>query len=57
MSAVAFKSGGLRLVFDDGHILTVMPNPAYEPWTANGPDDLLIVCMPGGSLAVWPPQS
>jgi len=57
LSAVAFKSGMLRLVFDDGHLLSVAPDPAHEAWTANGPDGLLLVCMPGGSLAVWRPQS
>ena len=57
LSAVAFKSGRLRLAFDDGQLLRVAPDPAYEAWTANGPDGLRIVCMPGRSLAVWPPRS
>jgi hypothetical protein len=31
LSAVAFKSGGLCIVFDDGHLLKVAPDPQYEP--------------------------
>jgi hypothetical protein len=52
-SAVAFKSGALRIVFGDGHLLKVDSDPRYEAWTANGPDGMLIVSMPGGNLAVW----
>ncbi len=57
LSAVAFKSGQLRLVFDDEHLLRVAPDPAFEAWTVNGPDGLLVVCMPGGSLSVWSSRS
>jgi hypothetical protein len=56
LSAVAFKTGILRLGFGDGHLLNVAPSPTYEAWTANGPGGLLVVCMPGGSLSVWQPQ-
>lgn len=53
LSAVAFKSGRLRLVFDDGHMLGVAADPQYEAWTATGPGRMLVVSMPGGDLAVW----
>jgi hypothetical protein len=53
-SAVAFKSGQLRMVFGDGHMLKVDPDPRYEAWTVTGPDRMLVVSLPGGGLAVWP---
>jgi hypothetical protein len=53
LSAVAFKSGTLRLVFDDGKHLNVRADPDYEAWTLAGPGAMKVVCMPGGSLAVW----
>ncbi|GAB3436372.1 hypothetical protein GCM10027436_15250 [Actinophytocola sediminis] len=55
-SAVAFKSGQLRVAFGDGHVLKVDPDPHYEAWTVTGPDRMLIVSLPGGGLAVWPTQ-
>jgi hypothetical protein len=56
LSAVAFKSGALRIVFDNGRLLKVDPDPQYEAWTANGPGGMLVVSLPGGDLAVWPPR-
>lgn len=53
LSAVAFKSGVLRVVFNSGRLLKVDPDPQYEAWTATGPDGMLIVSLPGGDLAVW----
>ena len=53
VSAVAFKSGTLRIVFGDGHLLSVKPNAHQEAWTATGSDGMLIVSTPGGDLAVW----
>jgi hypothetical protein len=52
VSAVAFKSGALRIVFDDGHMLTVAADPVHEAWKANGPG-------PGGHrhLAATAPRS
>ncbi|MFY1687039.1 DUF6188 family protein [Plantactinospora sp. WMMB782] len=52
LSAVAFKSGGLRLVFDDGHLLRVGPHPRRTAWTAIGPDRTLVTSVPSGGLAV-----
>ena len=56
LSAVAFKSGTLRIVFDDGHLLQVAADDDSEAWTATGPNRMLIVSLPGGDLAVWAPQ-
>ncbi|MFJ2034316.1 DUF6188 family protein [Streptosporangium sp. NPDC087985] len=53
LSSVAFKSGALGLVFDIGAHLSVKPDPQYEAWSAHGPGALLLVCLPGGDLAVW----
>ncbi|MFE0511067.1 DUF6188 family protein [Streptomyces sp. NPDC058964] len=53
LSAVAFKSGTLRLVFDTGHHLTCSPDPSFEAWQVMGPAGWRIVSLPGGGLAVW----
>jgi hypothetical protein len=51
-SAVAFKTGTLRLVLDHFQ-LTVRADPQYEAWNAVGPGDIRLICMPGGQLAIW----
>ncbi|MEU8004496.1 DUF6188 family protein [Catellatospora sp. NPDC049111] len=56
LSAVAFKSGALRIVFSTGRKLTVDPDPDHEGWTATGPDGMRVVSLPGGDLAVWTSQ-
>ncbi|MBQ0967477.1 hypothetical protein KBY91_31765 [Streptomyces sp. RK23] len=53
LSAVAFKSGTLRLVFDTGHHLTCSPAPAFEAWQVTGPTRWRFASLPGGDLAVW----
>lgn len=53
MSAVAFKSGMLRLVFDTGHHLTCSSDPSFEAWQVTGPTGWRLVSLPGGELAVW----
>ena len=47
------KDGSLRLVFTDGAELFAPPDPHYESWNVTGPNRLLIVCTPGGELAIW----
>ena len=54
LSAVAFKSGGLRMVFDNGIHLTCPADPAFEAWNVGGPRGWRFVSTPGGGLAVWP---
>ena len=54
--AVAYKNGRLRLEFSDGSLITAGPHPQYEAWQISGwdaPGTMLIVCTPGGGLAVW----
>ncbi|MGI5338080.1 DUF6188 family protein [Streptomyces sp. CA-181903] len=53
LSAVAFKSGALRLVFDTGHHLTCPSDPSFEAWQVTGPTGWRFVSLPGGGLAVW----
>ena len=50
-SAVAFKTGTLRLILDHFQ-LTVRADPHYEAWNVVGPGDMRLVCMPGGQLAI-----
>ncbi|MGA5465154.1 DUF6188 family protein [Mycobacterium sp. NPDC050041] len=47
------ETGVLTIRLDDSTRLTVEPDPAYEAWNVSGPAGFLIVCMPGGALAVW----
>ncbi|WP_406376133.1 DUF6188 family protein [Streptomyces sp. NBC_00647] len=53
VSAVAFKTGSLRLVFDNGLHLTCRADPSFEAWQLTGPGGWRFVSMPGGELAVW----
>ncbi|MFI1684159.1 DUF6188 family protein [Streptomyces sp. NPDC020794] len=53
LSAVAFKSGTLRLVFDTGHHLTCSTDPSFEAWQVTGPAGWRFVSLPGGDLAAW----
>lgn len=52
-SSPAEPSGALTVVFDEGTRLTVAVDPDYEAWHVAGPDGSLVVCMPGGQLAIW----
>jgi hypothetical protein len=49
----ATDSGILTLAFTNGSRLCVKPDRDYEAWTVSGPDGMLVVCMPGGELAIW----
>ncbi|MEV0444141.1 DUF6188 family protein [Streptomyces spectabilis] len=53
LSAVAFKSGTLRLVFDTGHHLTCSSDPSFEAWQVTGPAGWRFASLPGGDIAVW----
>ena len=37
--------------------LSVEPDSAYEAWTVTRADGMMVVCMPGGTLAVWDAES
>jgi hypothetical protein len=55
-NATAESSGALRVTFDDGSMLIVQPDAAYEAWSVAGPNGALVVCTAGGKLAVWSAQ-
>ncbi|MEU5161253.1 DUF6188 family protein [Streptomyces sp. NPDC020875] len=53
LSAVAFKSGGLRMVFDSGAHLSSSADASFEAWQITGPGGWRFVSLPGGDLGVW----
>ncbi|MFJ9034811.1 DUF6188 family protein [Streptomyces sp. NPDC102274] len=53
LSAVAFKSGTLRMVFEEGTHLTCPTDASFEAWQITGPGGRRIVSLPGGDLGVW----
>ena len=58
LSAVAFKSGSLRLVFDTGIQLNCPADLSFEGWQITGPRGWIFISLPGGDLAIWSdPQS
>jgi hypothetical protein len=52
--SVTQQDGHLTITFDQASI-TVPPNDNFEAWQIRSDDGLLIVCTPGGDLAVWTP--
>ena len=52
----AYKAGRIEVRFIDGSVLKAASDPKYESWEITGADGLLIVCTPGGKLAVWLPK-
>jgi len=54
--AAVDSRGELRISFENGRSLVAASVPRYEAWVINGPGGLLVVCMPGGELAVWSPS-
>jgi hypothetical protein len=53
--ATIADDGQLTLRFAEGTSLTVRPDDKYEAWQLSDDTGLLIVCMPGGDLAIWLP--
>jgi uncharacterized protein DUF6188 len=51
--ATTDKSGTLHVAFDNNARLRIDPDTSYEAWTVSGPHGMLVVCMPGGELAIW----
>jgi hypothetical protein len=51
--AAVERGGRLLLRFDDGSEVSAPPLAGYEAWQISGPGRALIVCAPGGHLAVW----
>lgn len=48
--------GDLAIRTSDGH-LSVRAQGGFEAWQMHGPRGEIIVCMPGGELAVWGPRT
>jgi hypothetical protein len=46
-------AGALTVAFEGDARLLVEPDSAYEAWTVSGPRGMMVVCMPGGELAIW----
>ncbi|QLY33824.1 DUF6188 family protein [Nocardia huaxiensis] len=55
--AAATSDGQLRIDLDSGQRLVVEPDRFFEAWTVTAPGRYLVVCMPGGELAVWSQES
>jgi hypothetical protein len=56
-SAKVDRDGTLNLGLGQA-TLSVPPHPMYEAWQVRGPQDMLIVCSPGGDyLAMWDPRT
>ena len=55
-SAVGFKTGSLRLVFDSGAHLLVPFDEHYEAWHLTGPSGRTWISMPGGGLTTIPAE-
>ena len=53
--SVVEHDGQLSVVFDSATI-TVPRDDDYEAWQVRADDGTLIVCVPGGELAVWLPE-
>ena len=54
IEAVDCRRGTLTLAFSDASRLRCDPHNDYEAWqVAGGSPQHLVVCMPGGELAVW----
>ena len=55
---VGTDDGTLDLAFSDGSRLRCAPDDRYEAWqVVGGFPEHLVVCTPGGELAVWDDQS
>ena len=52
--ATIHTEGVLRLNLVCGVRITVPSDETYEAWSVVGPDQRLIVCQPGGAVAIWP---
>jgi hypothetical protein len=54
-SITVSTDGDLRIQFDSGHMCSISPEDNYESWQISGEEGLLMVCMPGGELAIFEP--
>jgi hypothetical protein len=49
----ADADGTLRLSLEGGAVITASPSDEFEAWAVAGAGQRLVVCAPGGTLAVW----
>lgn len=52
-SLVVESDGTLRLTFESGHAITAPPDERFEAWAVAGAGPHLVVCAPGGAVAVF----
>ncbi len=52
---IATDDGTLRVVFADGHVLTVPPDPDLGTWQVIGEGGWVAYSMEAGYLGLWPP--
>ncbi|MHB0999695.1 MAG: DUF6188 family protein [Armatimonadota bacterium] len=52
-SVTALKNGQLSIIISDEISLSVFPDISYEAWEVSISNGIRIVCMPGGTLAIW----
>ncbi|MCH6471217.1 DUF6188 family protein [Sinomonas terrae] len=55
LTDITLTGGKLTLSFANGVVVTADPDDQYKSWQINSGDGLLVVCMPGGELAIWYP--
>ena len=55
VSDVAVEDDGVLSLVIAGTTLRCRPDPDYEAWQVTGRDVGLVVCTPGGGLAIWHP--
>jgi len=53
VTALAYKTGHLRIELSGGLMLTVPPDDEYEAWSIVSDHNLKMVCTPGGTVALW----
>ena len=54
VSSFWIKNGVLSISVRDA-LVHAVPHPHYESWNIAGPEHQLVVCTPGGDMAVWDP--
>ena len=52
LSSFWIKNGVLSISVRDA-LIHAVPHPHYESWNIAGPEHQLVVCTPGGDMAVW----
>lgn len=52
-SITIWKNGKLEIALANAGLIISEPDEDYEAWGLAATDELKIVCMPGGDLAVW----